>query len=117
MKLVDAVKNDCVQYIQDGVDLALFLSNSGSSTGRNPSQSQRAEECRADQLKRAEIYAKLLEDDDAIQQEAEELRNPHIFIPGGKAKHRPPMKQKKDNPQGKVIQGKGKKIRKKKVSL
>ena len=108
LKLVDAVKNDCVQYIQNDVDLRLFLNNMGSATGRNPSQKQRAEEDRASQMKRALVYVQMMEDDAAVQEEAEEVNNPHICLPGKRAKHKPPANQKKVNNQGKVISAKGK---------
>ena len=70
-------------------ELDKFNRNEGKSTGRGPNKSVRNARDRREQIRIAEEFVNILEDDDAIRQEAEEALNPVTFIPRGKAKHKP----------------------------
>ena len=94
LRLVTAAKKDIAMMMMQEKELDKFNRNEGKSTGRGPSKGVRDARDRREQIRIAEEFVNILEDDDAIRQEAEEALNPATFIPGGKAKHKPPKKDK-----------------------
>ena len=84
--------------IQDK-EIHLFNRNKAKSTGRGPSVAVRNSRDHQEQIKIPEDFADVLDDEEALRQEAEEADNPHAFIPRGNAKHRPPKKKLTNNVQ------------------
>ena len=54
-------------------------------------QSEIPRDCQ-EQIKVAEDFASISDDEEALRQETEEAENPNAFIPRGNAKHGPPKK-------------------------
>ena len=94
LRLVTAAKKDIATMMMHEKELHKFNRNEGKSTGRGPSKSVRDATDIREQIRIAEEFVNILEDDGAIRQEAKEALNLATFIPEGKAKHKPPNKDK-----------------------
>ena len=90
LRLVHAAKKDVsTMYLQEK-EMIKFNSNLGKSSGRGPSQAVRDARDHAKQMKVAEDFANMFQDEDALLEEAEEAWNPSQFIPKSTDKHKPP---------------------------
>ena len=73
-------------------EIYLFNRNKAKSTGRGLSIAVRNYRDCQEQIKIAEDFINILDDEEALRREAEEAENPNAFIPRDNAKHRPPKK-------------------------
>lgn len=87
---MSAVKGDIATMRLYVRELLKFNSNLGTSSGRGPNEAARAAKERRAQIKEAEEFVQIWDDEEAMEREAEQALNPHTYIPKGKSKHRPP---------------------------
>ena len=100
LRLVHVAKQDTATMIMQEKDIYLFNRNKAKSTGRGHSIAVRNSRDCQEQVKIAEDFANILDDEEALRQEAEEAENPNGPIARGNAKHRPPKKNLTNDVQG-----------------
>ena len=98
----------CSFYDATGKGDLLVQQKYGKSTGRGPSKTVRNSREWQEEIKIAEDFANILDDEEAIRLEAEQAENPSAFIPNGNSKHRPPQSIESYD-----VQAESKKVRKK----
>ena len=79
LRLVHAAKQDIATMILQEKEMSLFQNHLSKSSGRGSSQAIREYKDKREQMKIAEDFANMLENDLEIEQEAEEAANPGFF--------------------------------------
>ena len=80
--------------------MLLFNRNLVKSTGRGPSQAVRNSRDRQEQIRIAEDFTNILDDEEAVILEAQQGEKPASFIPKCNSKHRPPTSSNAYDVQG-----------------
>ena len=83
LRLVHAAKQDIASTMLQEKEIFLLNRNMAKSTGRSPSKAVRNSREQKEQIKIAEYFANILDDEEAIRLEAEQAKNPSAFIPRG----------------------------------
>ena len=99
LRLVHTTKQDTATMILQEKEIYLFNRNQAKSTGQGQSKVVRNSRDRQEQIKITEDFVNILDDEEALCQEAEQAENPNAFIPRGNAKHKPPKKVKTNDVQ------------------
>ena len=103
MRLVTAAIYDVAHMVYQERQLDLFQRNLLHCSGRGLTKEARDAKDRAQQMRRAQEFADIFDDEEAVLLEAEQAMNPNYYLPHEKSKHRAP-KEKKG---GKIQQQKG----------
>ena len=74
------VKQDTATMIMQEKEIYLFNRNEAKSTGRGPSIAVRNSRDCQEQIKIAENFINILDDEEALRQEAEEAENQNAFL-------------------------------------
>ena len=88
LRLVHAAKQDIASMMLQETEIFLFNRKMAKSTGRGLSKAVRNSREQQEQIKIAEDFSNILDDEEAIRLEAEQAENPSVFIPRGNSKHR-----------------------------
>ena len=94
IRLVHGAKQDILTMILQEKEMSLLQNSLSKSSGRGPSKAIREYKDKREQMKIAEDFPNMLENDLEIDQEAEEAANPSLFLPNGSAKYKPPKRTK-----------------------
>lgn len=89
LRLVQAAKDDVATMILQEREILKFTSNQSKSSGRGPSQAAKEAKDRQQQIRIAEDFVNIFDDENAVLVEAEEANNPSAYIPKRNCKHRP----------------------------
>ena len=90
MRLVHAAKYDVATMLLQEREVELFSKNQIQTTGQGPTPAARKQRETNAQMKVAEDFVNILDDPEAVFQEAEQAINPTKYIPGGNHRHKPP---------------------------
>ena len=92
MRLVHAAKYDVATMLEQEKEIELFERNLLKCAGRGPSAGVRNSKDRAQQIKVAEDFVNILDDEEDVLLEATQGNNPEMFIPKAQSKHRAPKR-------------------------
>ena len=92
MRLVHAAKYDVATMIEQEKELELFERNLLKCAGRGPSAGVHDSKDRAQQMKVAEDFVNILDDEADVLLEASQGNNPEMYIPKAQSKHRAPKR-------------------------
>ena len=89
-----ASRYDVTTMVMQQKEMYKFNRNLGKSLGRGPRQAAREAKDRAEQMRIAEDFVNIFDDEQAVLREAEQAQNPIKYIPGARDKHKSPDKAK-----------------------
>ena len=93
MRLVHAAKYDTATMMYQEKETGMFEHNLVKASGRGLSAGARIAKERAEQMKVASDFVRILDSEADVMLEAEEAINPDVYIPNAKDKHGAPRKK------------------------
>ena len=94
MTVLKAAVDDVTTMTQQKIDLNLFFSNKGNTSGHAPNQQKAIAKIRKDDMRLAKAMAEVVQEDNMMEKQVEELRHPSAYLAHGKS----PMKPGKGKP-------------------
>ena len=88
---MNAAKYDVATMLYQEQELNLFERNLVKASGHGMSAAARLSRDHAEQMKVAEDFGNIFENEEDVMLEAEEANNPSMYIPKAMAKHRAPQ--------------------------
>ena len=98
MRLVHAAKYDVATMMEQEKEIELFEQNLLKCAGRGPSAGVRDAKDRAQQMKVAEDFVNILDNEEDVMMEATQGNKPSMYMPKAQTKHRAPKKKFETKP-------------------